>query len=942
MKKKLALLFVPVLMFTSCGGAGGGSPAKTSYTVTFDYNYEGGPAATVVNVEKGEKVDKPTDPSRQDYRFQGWFTSKISMEDAFLFDFNQPIYQDYKLYAGWSDDSITPPPTYDEPSVSIHYHREDEDYSKWALWLWDSKRAGEEYQFNGRDDYGAVAAYPVSKWGSLLEDDYMGVIIKSKGSWSKQTPDIELTLSEFNTDENDILHIYFRTGTEPIWDGTVYVDAEGTVKDEIKSASFSGKKQISFTVSTQISKYQIYEEETLIVEEEVEDNKTKFTVNMPDDFKVDLTKEYTLKVKFAKSTEELSLEIGKTYFYDTTEFSNQFNYTGELGAIYTQDSTTFRVWSPLAKSIKLRVYETGTPANLGGSDEYEEHEMIKGEKGTWEMTMSGDQEGKYYTYVVTGGKYINKEIVDPYAKSAGVNGQRGMIVDFSKTNPEGWEEVSPLQIDRKALTVYETHVADVTSSSTWKATDRQNEKKFRGMYEEGTTYTKNGVTVKTGFDHIKELGVNAVQLIPIFDQANDEINTSFNWGYNPLNYNVLEGCYSSDPYDGYARIKEFKELVQAYNKAGMNIIMDVVYNHVNSATGSNFDILVPGYFYRYNSNGTLSNGSGCGNETASERSMMRKFMIDSAAFWAKEYKLGGFRFDLMGLHDITTMNQLVKKLRTINQKICVYGEPWQGGSSTLPDDDAAIQKNGNKYLNFGQFNDQMRDGLIKGGLSGKTETGWITNNATSVMSTGAIEAGIKGITKSDSVTIEDPDKTTNLVTCHDNYTLRDRIDATGKGYSADVVKKMAMLANSVVFTSQGTSFMLAGEEFLRTKGGDDNSYQSSYKVNELDYSLKVENIDMFHNYQKLIKLKQEFDGLHQGKDTIANIEVEVNTNKSAISYKLTGADKKYYIIHVNGLGTTDKFDLSGYTLYLDTLGENRALGANYSLNKYQTIIAYKY
>ena len=399
--------------------------------------------------------------------------------------------------------------------------------------------------------------------------------------------------------------------------------------------------------------------------------------------------------------------------------------------------------------------------------------------------------------------------------------------------------------------VYETHVSDITSSKTWKGSEA-NRYKFLGLIEENTTYTQDNTTVKTGFDHIKELGVNAVQLLPIFDQANDETSMTFNWGYNPLNYNVLEGSYSSDPYDGYARIKEFKQVVQAFNEAGINVIMDVVYNHTSGLVGSNFDVLMPGYYYRYTNDGVASNGSGCGNETASEMPMYSRFMKDSTAFLASEYKLGGYRFDLMGLHDLDTMNELVSNLKTVNENIVVYGEPWTSGTTTLSSSKQSVQANGNKYEGFGQFNDQMRDALIKGGLSSDEQVGWVTSNSAGTASdVSKIIAGVKGITQA-GVSITDPDKTVNYVTCHDNYTLYDRIHAAGVSENVD---KMATLANAVVLTSQGTAFILAGEEILRSKQGDKNSYESGYEINELDYSRKITYQDVFNNYKDLINFK---------------------------------------------------------------------------------------
>ena len=555
----------------------------------------------------------------------------------------------------------------------------------------------------------------------------------------------------------------------------------------------------------------------------------------------------------------------------------------------------------------------------------------------------------YYTYTVNNTKYTNFEIVDPYAKSAGVNGLRGMIVDFSKTNPEGWDGISAHQYDRKELVVYETHVSDLSSSTTWSSNEEHasKAKKFEGAYLSGTTYTKGDVTVKTGFDHIKELGVNAVQFVPIYDQANDEVNLAFNWGYNPLNYNVLEGGYSSNPHDGYARIKEFKKLVKAYNEAGINVIMDVVYNHVAGAAGSNFDVLVPGYFYRYTSPGKLSNGSGCGNETASEMPMFRKFMIDSTEFWAKEYKLGGFRFDLMAVHDIETMNQVNANLVEVNPSIAVYGEPWAGGTIALDSYESASQVNASRFEGYGQFNDQMRDALIKGGLSGASEKGWVNNSsATTQQDIKKITQGIKGNTTNSAGTssLADASKTVNYVTCHDNYTLFDRMLAAGEKDEA-VAKKQAMLANSVVLTSQGTTFILAGEEFFRSKGGDHNSYESSYEVNELNYELKVDNYKAFENYQKLIQFKTSVDGLHLAKAECNKLSVNVTSNQIVFEITDTANSRVYKIVHNNGYKpeTLATQDFEGYTLYLNTDldGNNVTLSATTTFNAYQTVIAYK-
>ena len=473
------------------------------------------------------------------------------------------------------------------------------------------------------------------------------------------------------------------------------------------------------------------------------------------------------------------------------------------------------------------------------------------------------------------------------------------------------------------------------------------------MIEQVTTYTKtkaNGevVTVKTGFDHIRELGVNAVQLLPIFDQSNDESNMKFNWGYNPLNYNVLEGGYSTDAADGYVRIKEFKQLIQAFNGSNINIIMDVVYNHVSAATGSNFDVLMPNYYFRYNADGSAANGSGCGNETASDHKMFQKFMVDSLCFWAKEYKLGGFRFDLMGVHDIDTMNLIAAELKKINPDIVIYGEPWEGGTSALPADKQADQANANKLNGVGQFNDQMRDALIKGGMNSDSSTGWVTNMSTvNAGDVTKIVSGLKGITDCGTNKISDPNRTVNYVTCHDNYTLYDRIVASGvRTTNWQLIRNMAVLANSMVLTSNVTSFILEGEEFLSTKGGDHNSYESSYKVNELNYDLKANNLQVFEVYQKLVEFKTTCKGLHLEESQIAD-NYQVTTLSDGAVIQITVKDSKtnrtYKIIHANGTISkkTVTSDFSGYTLYLDTLSTDVEMSATTAIKPYQTIIAYK-
>ena len=838
-------------------------------------------------------------------------------------------------------------PVYGEDSFQIHYQRKDNTYSPWSLSLWSENKDGARYEFNYMDDEFVIASYKLSDFDIDLSTmiTKMGFIVaKNPGStWdAKDTAnDRFIDFEALEKDTNSVYHVYIYQD-----DANTYIDSNKTILDKVDYVRFNDENTIAGQATNTLSEYEIFSNGESILKGTVPKTK-KFNAKLPQEHQFSYSNIYTARVTFADSKKIHDINVSMQLLYSKDSFNDAYYYEGQLGAIYSSSETTFRVWSPVSSKIILKIYENGTPESvsttLGSDVTFKEIELEKKEKGVFETTIVNDLEGKYYTYTVFNSKYPDgKEIVDPYAKSTGVNGLRGMIVNFENTNPINWNETIVHPYDRKELTVYETHVADVTSSSTWNG-NVENSKKFLGLIEEGTTYTKNDVEVKTGFDHIKELGVNAVQLIPIFDQANDEVNPTFNWGYNPLNYNTLEGSYSSNPYDGYARIREFKQVVQKYNEAGMNIIMDVVYNHTNSVEGTNFDVLMPGYYYRYTYSGALYNGSGCGNETASENAMMRKFMIDSACFLASEYKLGGYRFDLMGLHDIKTMNLLVEEVNKINPNIVIYGEPWTGGTSGLATSEQAIQSNANTFKGYGQFNDRMRDELIKGGMSAATERSWISNVEDNKTIIGNLIGGIKGITKNLSLEIADPDKTVNYVTCHDNYTLYDRFKACGIEDDA-TVKKMAMLANSVVFTSQGTTFMLAGEEFLRTKGGNHNSYNATYEVNELNYELKVDNMDMFNNYQKLIALKQNIDGLHLDKEAIKTFEVSAKNSNNVISYKIQDSknNKEYYIIHSNGVNEDVRveFNLEGYSLYLDTLNEINELG-KVKPKAFQTIIAYR-
>lgn len=841
---------------------------------------------------------------------------------------------------------------------AIHYEIDDTEYVFPAITPFDDSSLPEEPSdhfvvfcpvssgFNtyyGWDDLGnpAPVSWPGTEMASFYDKDWykvevadpnlVNVIFNNNGS--PQTADMKMT----------------HFGYWWYWVSDSSLHDEKPVSSWIDKATFVDEDTISIVSSGDISQFSFYEGEELLLSGSPNKQAIKIELGNHD---FDLEKGY--KVVATTSGVTMEKEVQTTPLYRLDAFNEKYAYYGDdLGASYSSSSTTFKVWSPFSSEIKLNIYENGTPSSIDpakGSDEKATYSMSKGEKGVFSYTLKGDLDGKYYTYSVTNSTYENKEIVDPYAKAVGVNGKRGEIIDLTKTNPEGWDEIKPLEYDRKELTVWECHIADLTSSSLWNGTE-SNRLKYAGFHESGTSYTKGDVTVKTGFDHVKELGVNAVQILPMFDQDNNETVSAFNWGYNPLNYNAPDGIYSSDPYHGEVRIKELKSLIMDYNLAGISIIMDVVYNHVAGASQSNFDVLFPGYYFRYSEKGVLLNGSGCGNETASDHYMFSKFMVDSASYWAKEYKLGGFRFDLMGLHDLDTMERLSASCKAINPNIVIYGEPWDAGSNGLPESERAIQKNGESYVGYGQFNDGLRDALIKGGLNAAASTGWSSDIASSHLDDlKALKGGVVGYTLS-SGTVEDPDKTVNYVTCHDNYTLYDRL--AYNWYSRKdfrpFIDKMALLSDAVVFTSLGTSFMLSGDEFLRSKDMDHNSYQSSYKINELDWELKADNLAHFELVKQMIALKQSLEGLHGDKEAASKIEVHSSSEGNLIYYDIPSNGKTYRIAHCAGWEMSKKdgqyvldpepIDFSAFPNIVFNDGDDLILSSSTKLNAFQTIVA---
>lgn len=554
-------------------------------------------------------------------------------------------------------------------------------------------------------------------------------------------------------------------------------------------------------------------------------------------------------------------------------------YSGnDLGASYSKKATTFKVWSPNAASVRVNIFEHGSD-NEGDAGSIMSRAMsLDKTTGVWSVTINGDLLNKYYTYSVTHGK-TTKETADVYAKACGVNGQRSMVVDLSTTNPDGWENDKHVLVQNQTdASVWEISVADFSSSES-SGVSEANRGKYLAFTEEGTTV--NGVqgASSTCVDYLKKLGVKYVQIMPFYDfgsvDESKNIMDQYNWGYDPVNYNCPEGSYSTNPKKGEVRIKECKQMIQALHNAGIGVIMDVVYNHTYTSD-SWLQRTVPNYYYRMNNDGTFSNGSGCSNDTASEHLMFRKYMIDSVTYWASEYHIDGFRFDLMGLHDVTTMNSIRTALDNLyadgsGSQILMYGEAWDMATNCDEGTVLASQKNLKQLSErIGAFDDTIRD-AIKGSTGG-TDGAFVQEGSRRAN----LKTGIAGQSDTTTGWANVPSQCVTYASCHDNICLYDKL--VGSVYGADgkyrkryeYLVAMNKLSAAIVITSQGIPFSLGGEEFCRSKDGDENSYASSRKENMLDW----ENVDLYSDvieyYRGLYKIRDAFAAFSDSTAATAN------------------------------------------------------------------------
>ena len=670
------------------------------------------------------------------------------------------------------------------------------------------------------------------------------------------------------------------------------ISAPGDVDVDSNGVNFTSQDDFGKIAKVQIDGMDKFESIGIIVRKgswETKDiGEDRFITQIPDDGNVEIwlrQGDPTIHYSIPTTPVAKNPVLDQIALYDSPEFISKYTYTGnDLGVTYTKKATTLRVWAPTATAVNVVTYkESNSPYSSGKLIP-----MKYDVKGTWVATLKGDQDGTVFNYRVQVNGF-NNEAVDPYVRATTVNGLRGVIVDLSSTNPKGWGMTKPRFSGKPTdAIIYELHVRDLSmdASSGFPAAQK-------GKYIAFTNTNTSHNGQKTGVAAIKDLGVTHVELLPIFDFATvDENNPTFNWGYDPQNYNVPEGSYSADPTNPKLRITELKSAIMSLHKQGLRINMDAVYNHVSNASSFSQNLIVPNYFFRRDDNGNLTSGSGCGNDVASERPMVRKFIVDSVKYWANEYNMDGFRFDLMGLMDIKTINEITTALNKIDPTILVIGEGWNMG--TLPANQRANQLNIQKLNRVSHFNDQIRDG-VKGSVFDSADTGFATGKPGS---RNDVMAGIVGnVDYSTSISTKwvtsYPGQSVNYVESHDNMTLVDKIKASVKDANPSDIAQLSQFSTSIAFLSQGLPFMQAGQEFLRSKNGDTNSYKSSDAINSLKWDTRKSNMATVNYYKGLIALRKAHPAFRMTttEQVKSNLKFS-NSPDGTIVYTLNGAAAK--------------------------------------------------
>ena len=793
-------------------------------------------------------------------------------------------------------------------TLKLHYHREDGVYDNWTVWLWELG-GGDAIDAPLVDEDGEMVATMTVTPGITT----IGFIVRMP-DWTKDIDaDQFIDVSEVTS---GTVHIYVESGVEGCTkeygddvvlgtklksavynhDGTITVTMTGEIEGDLSGVfSVTGKDgDVAISGVTAGEDY-VY---TVVLSEEL-----------------DPFRSYT--ITYDGSVYKLSIPS----VYSTDAFEQEYTYTGDdLGATWTAGATSFRVWAPTAESVTLRLFESGKSYV---DDLIEEIEMTPDVNGTWVAKKDGDLNGVYYTYsVVIDGK--KSEACDPYARTTGVNGVRAMVIDLDGTDPAGWENDANPHAGESIndAVIYELHVRDLSVNEDSGIT---NAGKFLGLTETGTK-TPGGVS--TGLDHIKELGVTHIHLLPIYDFGSvDETHTSasFNWGYDPVNYNVPEGSYSTDPYNGEVRVKELKETVKALHDNDISVVMDVVYNHVQDAGNFCFNKLVPGYFSRVNDDGSYSNGSGCGNDTASERAMVRKYIVDSVCYWADEYHIDGFRFDLVGLLDTETINEIVTEVHKDHPDVIFYGEGWTMSTDMTKEGyTMATQVNSPETPGFAYFNDTIRDGL-KGSVFDDTDKGYASGK------TGMEETLARCFLGADTWCTS-PSQTVNYASCHDNLTLFDHLQTARPEASREDLIRMNNLAAAVYMMAEGVPFLQAGEEMLRTKVNSDGTFNSnSYNSNDQVNCLKWGDLEdeayqqVFEYYKGLIAFRKAHGALRltTAQDVASAVSVVDGLEANVLAFDIQGgvngetAEELFVIFNANETSAAVPLPEGNWNVYIN-------------------------
>lgn len=769
--------------------------------------------------------------------------------------------------------------------LTIHYQRPGDDYKGWNMWLWKNVAGNANdiaisqtgVEFNGSDSFGKVLTIDIP---NMQNFDNVGFIVRLN-DWAAK--DISSDRFITNFDANGKAEIWLVQG-----DPQIYTSAPSSVST-IKSANIDGFRQITLNLSQKLN----------LTGSGNEGFALSGGINITSALAMNGTSRSASKVQLNLDADII---LGRTYtvthptfgkaettpgkIMNSTGFNARYTYIGDdLGNTYRSDQTFFRVWAPTATAVSLVTY----PKSDSTEGEGVATAMRSDLKGTWTVSLKGDQNGTIYNYRVTVGG-TEREAVDPYVRAATINGLRGVVIDLNKTNPKNWSKAKPAFSGRSTdAVIYELHVRDLSMDSS-SSIPAAHKGKFLALTDQKTTTSTGG---KSGMNAIKDLGVTHIELLPIFDYASvDEAHPTFNWGYDPQNYNVPEGSYSTDPANPQTRIVELKSAVQALHDNKLRVMMDVVYNHVYSVPDFSQEKIVPGYFFRTNSDGTLANGSGVGNDVASERPMVRKFIVDSVKYWATQYRIDGFRFDLMGLIDITTMQQVRKELNKIDPTILIIGEGWDMG--TLPSADRANQQNIGDLTGIAAFNDQLRDG-IKGSVFDAIDPGYATGKLSRITDT---KIGIVGNVRYNrdfvgNWTTNDPTQSVNYVESHDNLTLFDKLTASVPGATPAKIESLARFSASIALLAQGVPFMQAGQEFLRSKNGDSNSYKSDDSINSLKWDLRSKNMTTVNYYKGLILLRRSHPAFRMSTTAAVKKNLTfLKAGNNVIAYSLNGSALK--------------------------------------------------